>query len=64
MQCKCSKLQMRVPLIAIPNFISLPLWHQFSQRVSLCTRWGTRIHTVVVGDEAVKDGGELTKVIL
>jgi hypothetical protein len=30
----------------------------------LCTRWGTQIHTVIVGAEAIKDRGELTEVIL
>jgi hypothetical protein len=53
-----------LPLIAIPNFISLPFGINFHKGASPCTRWGTWIHNVVVRAEAVKDGGELNEVIL
>jgi hypothetical protein len=53
---------------ALPDFrpqlhFSPPL-ASIQKGTSLCTMWGTRIHTVVVGVEAVKDRGELTEVIL
>jgi hypothetical protein len=65
MQCKCSKVDTRAPPDChLPIFLLSPFGINFHKGMSLRTRWGTQIHTVVVGAKAVKDEGKLTKVIL
>jgi hypothetical protein len=58
-----NECELPVIVICISSFLSL-FGINFHKGASLCTRWGTRIHNVVGGAEAIKDGGELTQVIL
>jgi hypothetical protein len=56
-----STCELSLIVIFASSFLS-PFAINFHKGV--CTRWWTRIQSIVMGAKAVKDGGELTEVIL